>query len=190
MRSVVAVIISYCAISLIVFGSLLKPIMFATVWSDRLGIPSWRWVALGCVAVSSIVLLIPSRLLPSRPIKLSLFVAFAMTTLMAAIGSYSDHLRNRYIENFAADDVVTNSFFESITEAPREFQRYLHSAALKDCIAFGWSYRTMSFYQIPPSAAKNVVPHSWLEQCPSLEIAATAKSSEADFLISAHPYSQ
>ena len=87
-----------------------------------------------------------------------------MTTSTAAIGSYSDYVRNRYTENFGADDVVTNSFFESITEAPREFQRYLHSAALKDCIAFGWSYRTMSFYQIPPSAARNVVPHSWIEQ--------------------------
>lgn len=168
MKSAIASILTYCAVAFIGFGDIFAPLAFATVWSDRLGVSSWRAIALGCTILSFGVFLLPKRWLPSIAFKFSLSVALAMTTSTVVIGIYSDRIRHERIAAFGADERLEHSFFRSIREAPREFQFYLHSAVLKDCVAYGWSYRSMSFYRIPPSAAINVLPNSWLDRCPIL----------------------
>lgn len=168
MKTLIAPILVYTIIALVGFGDLFAPLAFATVWSDRLGVASWRGIALFCILLSAGVFLLPKRWVQSTPIRLSLFVAFAMATSTAAVGIYSDRVRQDRIAAFGADERIEHSFFRSIREAPREFQFYLHSAVLKDCVAYGWSYRSMSLYRIPPNVAMNVLPISWLERCPAL----------------------
>lgn len=168
MRNLFAPFLVYALVSLLLFGDVFAPLAFATVWSDRLGIASWRWIALCCAMLCAVVFFVLERWLPSRPIRLSLFVALTMVTATGAVGIYSDQVRQDRLAAFGADESIEHSFFRSIREAPRELQFYLHSAALKDCVAYGWSYRSMSFYRIPPTAAINVLPTLWLEQCPNL----------------------
>lgn len=156
---------TYCLVALIAFGDIFAPAAFATFWSDRLGVPAWRVIALVCTFLSAGIFLFPKRWLPSVSVRLSIFVSLAMTTSIGTVGVYSDQLRRDRIAVFAADEIIEHSFFRSIREAPREFQSYLHSAALKDCIPYAWSYRSMAFYRIPPNVAVNVLPGSWLTRC-------------------------
>ena len=168
MKSALAAIATYCVVALIVFGSIVTPVLFLTEWSHRLGIPFWRLIAVGCAALSAAVFLLPKSWLRSASAKLSLFIALSITSSTAAVGIYSDGIKQARIASFEADEVIEHSFFRSIREAPREAQFFVHSAALKNCVAYAWSYRTMSFYRLPPGVVQNVVPNSWLVRCPIL----------------------
>ena len=168
MKSALAAIATYCVVALIVFGNVATPVLFLTEWFHRLGIPFWRLIAVGCAALSAAVFLLPKSWLRSTPTKISLFVALSMISSTAAVGIYSDRIRQTRIANFEADRVMEHSFFRSIREAPQEARFFVHSAALKNCVAYAWSYRTMSFYRLPPSVVQNVVPNSWLVRCPIL----------------------
>lgn len=179
MKSVGGAISTYCIVALIFFGGLLTPLFFLSEWSDRLGVPFWKLIVLGCTALSAGVFFLPKFWLPSIPVKSSLFVALAMTISIATVAIYTDRVRHDRIESFGPDEVIEHSFFRSIREAPREFQLFLHSAALKDCIAYGWSYRTMSFYRLPPSVVQNVVPNAWIVRCPTLQRQPIASAGRA-----------
>lgn len=168
MKTFFGPILVYALVALILFGDVLAPLAFATTWSDRLGLASWRWITLSCTLLCAGLFFLPARWLPSMSTKLSLFVALTMATATAAIGIKADQVRQDRIAAFGPDERIEHSFFRSIREAPREHQTFLHSAVLKDCVAYGWSYRAMSFYRIKPNAARNVLPHSWLERCPAL----------------------
>ena len=89
----------------------------------------------------------------------------SIITPTACLGFYSDLVRQQRLADIDADELIEHSFFRSIREAPRESQLFLHSGALKDCVAYGWSYRTMSLYKLSPNVAQNVVPHSWTVGC-------------------------
>jgi hypothetical protein len=49
------------------------------------------------------------------------------------------------VRQFRADQWVERSIFQSIREGISEFQFHLHAAAIRDCVRYAWSYRTMSF---------------------------------------------
>lgn len=53
-------------------------------------------------------------------------------------------------------DFQRNTVYWSLVNAPREFQFQIHALALVDDTAFGWSYRTMGWYEIPTDARVNV----------------------------------
>jgi hypothetical protein len=97
------------------------------------------------------------------------FVAVGLVGSLICVGAYADHLRSNALSEFDADRWKQQSFLRSVRLAPDEFQSNLHAAAMKDCVPYGWSYRGMGFYKIPPEAAVNVLPRKWLEECPSVE---------------------
>lgn len=154
--------ITYAAIAVFGFGSLFQPIGLATLWSDRLGAPYWPWIVVACFAVGATSFLLPSRF---SLLRAPLFIAVGLVASLLCVGSYVDHLRSMKINAFGADRLMEHTFLESVRHAPNEFQLFLHAAALKDCIPYSWSYRTMDFYRLPPDVAVNVLPRAWLVEC-------------------------
>lgn len=157
--------LTYLVLTVLLFGDLLKPVAFATFWSGLLGLDHWRRLAIIGVAASLLVFLrpfrkaIPGALLPSA------FVILAVLVPTALVGFYADVLRHRAVLMFGADEVDERSFFSSIKNAPEEFQFFLHTAVLKNCKPYAWSYKTQSFYEVPSSAAVNVLPRPWIKKC-------------------------
>lgn len=158
-------ILAYCAVALLTFGDVLSPIGFMMILPDRLGAPHWKIAVAASFVVAAIALLIRPRLVLKSLYRLPLFVAIAMIFSVTSVGIYSDWLRQQKIVEFNADAVSQYSFFRSIREVPRDFQFFLHTAALKDCVPYAWSYREMDFYQLKPDTAVNVLPRQWVEQC-------------------------
>jgi hypothetical protein len=157
---------AYALVTVLVFGGPLQPIGLATFWSDRLGIPYWEEIALFCVAVSAaFVFALPIRGRLNHVIKPPLFVTLAILLPTMIVGLYAEAIRYRAVIAFSADEVEQHSFFKSISKAPEDFQFFLHTAALKDCKPYAWSYRQLGFYPLGPSVAKNVIPRKWMEMC-------------------------
>lgn len=156
---------TYIVVSLVLFGGVGQPIALATILSDRLGLPLWRWIAALCVLASALIFVIPLKQAAARELRLPTFVVLAMVLPTTIIGLYAEFERRQGLRAFGADEVEANTFFASIREAPQEFQFFLHTAALKDCSVYAWSYRTQSFYKLPPNVAVNVVPQRWIEKC-------------------------
>ncbi len=151
---------AYCLMAIIWCGDLLSPVADLLLWPDRLGI-AWRsWLLIIAVA-STAVFLMPYSLRVTAP----LYVLTVMTLSVVSIAIYVDHLRASRLAEFAPDALIDHSFFRSIRIAPREDQFDLHAAALKRCTPYGWSYRMMDLYEIPPDAAVNVLPIEWTERC-------------------------
>ncbi len=161
MKTVVLTILAYCLVASIAFGNVLAPLAALLLWSDRLGVPSWRIFVLGSTLLSAGIFFVPLK----RPYKLPAFVLLTMTFSIVSVGIYADRKRHERTTAFAADAIKDHSFFRSIREAPREFQFYLHAAALKQCVPYAWSYRLMDFYELPANTAVNVLPRDWLERC-------------------------
>lgn len=162
LRAVALVCITYAAIAVLAFGSLLKPIAFATFWSDKLGAPYWGCIVLACFAVGGAAFLIPARF---SVIRGPVFVTVGLLGSLVAIGAYADNLRSKALNDFGADRLIQHSFLESIRKAPEEHQSFLHAAAMKDCVPYAWSYSTMRLYRVPLGAAVNVMPRKWLAEC-------------------------
>lgn len=159
---------TYVAIAAFAFGGVLKPLAFATSWSDRLGASHWLLIVLACFAIATCSFFIPPRFSIARG---PVFVAVGLGGSLLCVGAYVDHLRMEALKKFAADQQFQHSFLESVRKAPNDFQFFLHAAAMKNCVPYAWSYRTMSFYRIPASAAVNVMPEHWLAACAKLSTA-------------------
>jgi hypothetical protein len=158
-------LITLLAASWALFDRPLWPLTFFLILSDRLAAPHWPLAAgLGLVAAAS-VFLPPLRRYIRPPFRLAAILALSLCLPLLLVGTYVDILRRDKIQAFRAGHVIQHSFFRSVREAPREFQFFLHAAALKDCVPYAWSYRTMDFYVVPPDAAINVLPREWLERC-------------------------
>lgn len=146
------------------FGDVLAPLLLMTIWSDRLGAPYWKIAVPGSFAIAAFVLSASSSHIRS-PYRLPVFVVAGLLLSVISVGLYADWIRRERIIEFNADVAIQHTFFRSIREAPREFQFFLHSAALKGCVPYAWSYRLMEFYQLPSDVAVNVLPQDWLECC-------------------------
>lgn len=156
---------AYAISALIWFGDIFKPIAFATFWSDRLAIHNWPiFIAIGIVmglCIASITVRYGVRQIYAPPI----FIVVSMTCATIGLGTYATLQRSHEVELFQPDRVIEASFFQSLRSSPRDFQFFLHGAALKDCIPYAWSYRTMSFYELPENVAANVLPSAWIAEC-------------------------
>jgi hypothetical protein len=158
-------VVAYIVVTVMLFGSVGQPLAWAILWPDRLGLLLWGWIALLCVGASALIFAIPLKSPTARVFQLPMFVVLAIVLPTMIVGLYADSERRRVVRAFGADEVEENSFFTSIREAPQDFQFFLHTAALKDCTPYGWSYRTQSFYKLPPDAAVNVLPQRWIAKC-------------------------
>jgi hypothetical protein len=97
--------------------------------------------------------------------RLALAAIPTLITILICSGVYVDNVRHNHMIEFAADDYFEHSIFRSILEAPREYQFYLHAAAIKKCVPYAWGYGAMGFYRLPPNVAVNVLPDKWLRRC-------------------------
>ena len=158
-------ILVYCVFAFMMFGDILEPIGFMTMWSDRLSIPYWRVAVAGSFAIAAMFFFAASRLRVKLPYRVLIFAVVGVSLSVFTVGMYVDRKRHQKIVEFNADIAIEHSFFRSIREAPAEFQFYLHAAALKNCIPYAWSYRLMGFYELEPNVAINVLPDEWLERC-------------------------
>jgi hypothetical protein len=165
MKTALLALLAYATIALIGFGSLIKPIALATIWSDRLGAPLWPALVAGSMALAASAIAIPSKWAVYRA---PVFVTLFMATTLLSVGLYADRLRKTEILRFGANRVLDHSFFQSVHESPKEFQFFLHAAALKNCVPYAWSYREMKFYRLPLGVAINVLPDAWLNACPDI----------------------
>ena len=157
--------LSYLALAVLLFGDPLQPIGLATRWSDRLGIPLWRVIAVVSLAASTLVVIKFSRTIIPAVLRPTAFVVIGLIMPTIFVGLIADSIRHRAVLAFGADKVEENSFFVSIRKAPRDFQDFLHTAVLKGCKPYAWSYRKLQFYALPMSAAVNVLPPAWREEC-------------------------
>lgn len=163
--SIIIAIFTYLIMSFLIFGNLFSPIGFLTIWSGRLGADYWFLLVIIAVGVASSVFFPPLATRIDLYARAPLFVFAAIALSVLLVGLYADWKRRKAIQEFLPSHVITHSFFRSIREAPRDFQFYLHTAALKDCVPYAWSYREMAFYALKPSVARNVLPAAWRQMC-------------------------
>ncbi|HUD95366.1 hypothetical protein [Sphingobium sp.] len=164
MKTVAMRVAAYCIVAILAFGDVFRPISLMTFWSDRLGIPHWRMLVFTSAVVATTTFFLPPRTLSALSYKIPIFIALTMVASIFSVGYFAEVVRQEKLAQFRPDEYIDLSFFKSIHEAPREFQFYLHTAALKNCVPYGWSYRTMSFYNLPPNVAVNVVG-KWAKRC-------------------------
>ncbi len=157
--------LSYLTVTVLIFGDPLQPIGLATRWADRLGIPFWRVIAFISVLISTLfVMKLPRDIIPTvlRP---TAFVILGLVVSTITVGLLADRIKHQAVIAFGADEVEEHSIFVSIRRAPQDFQYFLHTAALKGCKPYAWSYRDLKFYALPMTAAVNVLPQAWRERC-------------------------
>ncbi len=157
--------LAYGVVTVALFGDPAQPIGLATFWSDRLGIPYWRQVAAICVAISALVFALPRKGKIFDLLRWPIFTVLAVILPTLSVGIYADRIRHQGILVLVPDSVDENSFFKSIRKAPADFQSFLHTAAIKDCKPYAWSYRRLAFYEVPPNVAVNVLPLAWINRC-------------------------
>lgn len=165
LRGLSAFVVAYSASAIVWFGGFLRPIGFLTLWNDRLAVDNWTVVVLAGIGFGLGLALLGLRFSLKLRYAPAVFIACAMTCSTIALGIYTENTRSREIEKFSPDLEMRASFFRSLRASPRDFQFFLHGAALKDCVPYAWSYRTMSFYELSQNVAVNVLPAAWLEDC-------------------------
>lgn len=94
--------------------------------------------ALG-VAASTLVVSRPVRDAIPDALRPSVFVILAIRLPNALVGLNADRVRHRAVLAFDADEVEERSSFASVSEAPTDFQFFLHTAALKNGKPYAWS---------------------------------------------------
>jgi hypothetical protein len=146
-------------------GGVFRLIAFMTIWNDRLSAPYWESFLLVGIAIGSVAAFFVARSERLKSATVAVFVIVSMVCGTMFVGIYVESRRSQIVEDFGADKEIQNSFFRSMHGASQDFQFFLHGAALKDCIPYAWSYRTMSFYQLHSRVAANVLPADWIELC-------------------------
>jgi hypothetical protein len=162
---VLLAVLAYVTLTSLLFGDPLQPICFATLLFDHFGPPYWPLAVATGVAAAALVFVRPVNNVIPKILRLTMFTVLAVLLPTAVVGLYADGVRRHAVNAFGADAVEEHSFFKSISEAPREFQFFLHTAALKNCTPYAWSYRTMAFYMVPPNVSVNVLPQTWIDRC-------------------------
>lgn len=158
-------VVAYGMLTTALFGNPGQPIALLTIWADRLGIPFWRGIAALSVAASVLVVTKLLRNVLPEICRLMAIVILAILMPTMIVGLLADGIRHQAVLTFKADEVEEHSFFSSIRNAPSDFQFFLHTAALKNCKPYAWSYRRLEFYALPLRAAVNVLPRAWVERC-------------------------
>lgn len=165
MKAFALSVLAYIIISKIAFDSYLAALPYVILASDRLAAPYWWLCIFFSTLLSGGIFFIRQRSSFTLSYKIPLFIAVAMSASIVSVGLYADQIRHARVVAFNADAVVEQSFFRSIREPWSDISFFLHTAALKDCVPYAWSYRTMSFYELKANIAVNVVPTEWLGPC-------------------------
>jgi hypothetical protein len=156
-------LIAYFFVALALCGDVFSPIHFVTTFWPRPGL--WHIFLLASAVFAAAIaspVVVPQLSGYMRP---ALFTVTWMVFTVLSVGLYADWERREAISSFRPDSEIQHSFFLSIREVPREFQFYVHSAALKACIPYIWSYWRMSLVQLDPNVAVNVLPPDWITRC-------------------------
>lgn len=163
--AIVFSLVAYVAMGRFLLGDALQPIALIMIWGGRPGIAFWLvLVYLGAVLGFLIAALL-GRLGAKSYVTIPFFIVLAMCFSTALVGACASVWRAKESRAFGPDMEFRNSFLQTLRNAPREEQFFLHGATLKDCVPYAWSYRSMSFYQLPNNVAVNVLPKDWLEMC-------------------------
>lgn len=157
--------LAYIVVTVVLFGDPFQPIALATFWSGRLGAPYWQGIAIISFAAAGLIFMRPARDAIPALLRPAIFLILAVLLPTMTVGLYADGIRHREVLAFEPDEVEEHSFFRSIREAPADFQFFLHTAALKGCTPYAWSYRKIAFYVLPPNIAVNVLPQQWIKRC-------------------------
>lgn len=158
-------VLVYLLFSVLICGGPLMPIALLTMYRDRLGAPYWPWLVAAAAAIAALGTLGACWRWRSSRFASPLFVGLWLVLSPALVGGYATYLRAREVTAFQPDSYIGSSFLSSLQNAPADFQFFLHAAALKGCKPYAWSYRDMAFYELPASAAVNVLPREWLDRC-------------------------
>lgn len=158
-------ILAYVLTSTLLFGGPFHGLGFLTFWRDRLGLVYWPAVIPFGIVLATITTKVAVRYGMPRLFTPATFISISMVCAAVFIGIWADYQRDRIIGRFGPDTEIRSSIFASFRNAPRDFQFFLHGAALKDCKPYAWSYRQMAFYELSPNVAANVLPVSWIEEC-------------------------
>lgn len=157
----------YVVIAWICFTGPVHPIFLYLKAGERADWVYWQAATVFAGMLGTVVLAILLAVAGRKLIVL--FPAVFLAVLLPATVFFASFLlereRTSVIERFAPDRVMVNSLWQSLHQAPADYQFFLHAAALKDCQAYAWSYREMDFYPLRPDTAVNVLPRGWAEDC-------------------------
>ena len=127
--------VSYVVTSTALFGGCSSPIGMLLFLNDRLDYRYWFGPLLAGLAIGALLALVLR--LSSRTVggilAPAVFVTVSMVTSVALTAAPVDRAREQAIAKFMPDRVIDHSLWRSLREAPRKFQFYLHTAALKQC---------------------------------------------------------
>jgi hypothetical protein len=172
---VLLILAAFLAASFLVFGDGLTPIMLAS----GLFVAPFYWPVLAAVGWVSVLLALPVAILSARfavsrgihqlaTIPLTVFLWITFSALQA--GAVLELWKSREFNQFPADKKYVESIFVAYHQAFfSDHWLYVHGAAVKDCKPYIWSYSAMSFVEIEPNTAVNVLPLEWIKEC-NLEI--------------------
>jgi hypothetical protein len=159
-------ILAYAVVSFLLFGNILMPAFFMTMHRDHLGAPYWWLLVAASAALAGYSAGFLSRRFEMAPnYDIPVFIVLWMVFSVVSVGIYADWIRRERLRDLNPDTSVQHSFFRSIREVPRDFQFFFHTAALKDCKPYAWSYGQMVFYELRPNVAINVLPAEWIKRC-------------------------
>ena len=165
MKSVLFGFLGYAFTSALLFGSPLHALFLLMFWRDKLGLAYWPALILVAVTIAIFTTILAARIGILRHYLAAVFASLSIGLSVFMIGTYAENRRDDITERFEPDEKIRASFYSSLRNAPREFQLFLHGAALKDCKPYAWSYRMMNFYELPSNVAANVLPVSWIREC-------------------------
>jgi hypothetical protein len=165
MKASLLTLLAYVFMSLLFFGDVFKPLWLLTSGSDRFGVPFWQALLIPGALLAAVLAAMASRYgapILSAPVFIMVFASVSVLS----IGAYAESIRRQKTDSIKPDAHMENSFFQSLQKAPNvDFQFFLHSAIMKGCVPYAWSYRELDFYRLEPNVAPNVLPFDWVERC-------------------------
>lgn len=170
MTKTAAFFCAYAVVSLFIFGDISRPILILLhlLITEQLPLPDRIvLISLGTGFIFALSATMAASSLNKRkglhlPIG-AVFISVMMVSSMCTAAKISTSQREEAIKIFEADKIQTHSFWQSLKN--HDDFLYTHAVAIKDCEAYIWSYRTMSFHIIPSSISRNVLPKKWAENC-------------------------
>lgn len=160
--------LSFCAFGT-VWGGLVYTLEISLLFRPRIHIAVFFGaVILGVIATVLLIALIERLFLKkqiSSQLSWALGINFSAFGAILIGGLVATTWRSIEVQRFSPDEYVSSSFYQSIRETPKEFQFFVHAAALKDCKPYIWSYSQMRFVHIRANTAVNVIPGEWVRQC-------------------------
>jgi phosphate/sulfate permease len=129
---------------------------------------TYSGVIIGAIVGITLYVLLSAKKITHRKsftISTIFLVVTALISFVLFAAALAENKRHKVYKSFGPGEIISNSFFRSLRETPKEYQFYLHAAALKDCKPYAWSYSEMEFYLLPDSVAPNVLPSDWVKRC-------------------------